>query len=61
LLVSGLTDRDIATALFISTRTAQGHVARLFAKLDVNTRSAAVALALRNGLIDPPTEATLGE
>jgi DNA-binding NarL/FixJ family response regulator len=52
LLVLGRTDREIADALFISPRTAQGHVARLFDKLGVNTRTAAVAAALQGGLID---------
>jgi DNA-binding CsgD family transcriptional regulator len=50
LLVAGRTDREIAEALFISHRTAQGHVAHICAKLEVNTRSAAVAAALGRGL-----------
>lgn len=50
LLVRGHTDKEIADALFISPRTAQGHVGRLFSKLGVNTRSAAVAAALNDGL-----------
>jgi non-specific serine/threonine protein kinase len=51
LLVMGRTDREIADALFISPRTAQGHVARLFDKLGVSTRTAAVAAALQSGLL----------
>jgi predicted ATPase/DNA-binding CsgD family transcriptional regulator len=51
LLVKGRTDREIADALFISPRTAQGHVARLFDKLGVSTRTAAVAAALQVGLL----------
>ena len=51
LLVAGQTDREIAESLFISPRTAQGHVARLFDKLDVSTRTAAVALALQQDLL----------
>jgi non-specific serine/threonine protein kinase len=51
LLVEGRTDRQIAEALFISPRTAQGHVARIFGKLGVGTRAAAVAVALRAGLV----------
>ncbi len=50
LLVAGRTDREIAEALFISPRTAQGHVAHIFEKLGVSTRTAAVATALRAGL-----------
>ncbi len=58
LLVDGRTDREIAEALFISPRTAQGHVANIFNKLGVNSRTAAVAAALQNDLLrsdDTPT------
>jgi non-specific serine/threonine protein kinase len=51
LLVAGQTDREIAAALFISPRTAQGHVASIFNKLGVNSRTAAVAFAIQNNLI----------
>jgi non-specific serine/threonine protein kinase len=51
LLVEGRSDREIAEALFISPRTAQGHVAHIFSKLDVSTRMAAVATAIRAGLV----------
>jgi non-specific serine/threonine protein kinase len=52
LLIKGHTDRQIADTLFISPRTAQGHVARLFDKLGVSTRTAAVAAALQSDMID---------
>ena len=52
LLVQGQTDREIADSLFISPRTAQGHVAKLLDKLGVNTRTAAVAAALQSDLLD---------
>jgi DNA-binding CsgD family transcriptional regulator len=51
LLVAGRTDREIGEALFISPRTAQGHVAHIFEKLGVSTRTAAVAAALQSGLL----------
>ncbi|HEV2527134.1 MAG TPA: tetratricopeptide repeat protein [Thermomicrobiales bacterium] len=50
LLVEGRTDREIAEALFISVRTAEGHVARILAKLGVTTRSAAAVAAVAAGL-----------
>lgn len=50
LLVQGFTDREIGEKLFISPRTAQSHVARLFRKLDVHSRAEAVAKAIRRGL-----------
>jgi DNA-binding NarL/FixJ family response regulator len=51
LLVLGLSDREIGERLFISGRTASSHVGRILAKLDVSTRTAATAVALREGLV----------
>lgn len=53
LLVKGYTDRAIADELFISTRTVESHVARIFAKLGVHTRAGAVSAALATGLVEP--------
>jgi DNA-binding NarL/FixJ family response regulator len=50
LLVEGRSDREIGEELYISTRTAQGHVSHIFDKLGVNSRAAAVALAVREGI-----------
>ncbi len=51
LLAEGHSDREIAEALFIGPRTVQTHVANLFAKLGVNARAEAAAVAVRQGLI----------
>ena len=51
LLAEGRTNRDIASALFISPRTAGTHVANILGKLDVDTRAAAVGVAFRHHLI----------
>jgi non-specific serine/threonine protein kinase len=51
LVAAGKTDKDIAEELFIGVRTVQSHVANLLTKLEVNARSAAVARALRAGII----------
>jgi DNA-binding CsgD family transcriptional regulator len=51
LLVEGHSDRQIGEALFIGARTVQTHVAHLFAKLGVNTRAEAAAVAVRRGLV----------
>ncbi len=50
LMVEGMTDQQIADALFISYRTVNSHVEHIFGKLGVNTRSAAVAFAIRQEL-----------
>jgi predicted ATPase/DNA-binding CsgD family transcriptional regulator len=56
LVVAGQSDREIAETLFISRRTAEGHVAGILAKLDVRSRAAAVALALRSGVVSSDPE-----
>jgi non-specific serine/threonine protein kinase len=57
LLVAGNTDRQIAGALFISPRTAQGHVASIFGKLGVGSRTAAATAAIAAGLVVPGSAA----
>ena len=51
LLTDGRSDRAIAAALFISPRTASAHVGRILTKLEVQSRTAAAAHAIRYGLI----------
>ncbi len=50
LVAGGLSDRQIAEALFISYATARTHVARILAKLGVTSRTAAAAIAHRHRL-----------
>ncbi|MBV9681803.1 MAG: response regulator transcription factor [Solirubrobacterales bacterium] len=45
LLAGGLTNREIATELFISNKTASVHVSRILTKLSVPNRAAAAAAA----------------
>ncbi len=51
LVAEGQTDKEIAEALVISPRTANRHIANIFLKLDVTTRAAATAYAIRNQLV----------
>jgi DNA-binding CsgD family transcriptional regulator/tetratricopeptide (TPR) repeat protein len=53
LLAAGMTDPAIAAALYISVRTVESHVTRIFVKLDVHTRTAAAAAASAARLVDP--------
>jgi non-specific serine/threonine protein kinase len=55
LVVNGLSDREIAAALYISPRTVGGHVTNLLNKLGVGSRTAVAAFAVRHGLDEPGT------
>ena len=50
LVAAGLTNKEIAGRLHLSPRTVQAHLYRIFDKLDVTTRGAAVRYALDHGL-----------
>jgi len=52
LLANGFSNPEIAARLFISPETVRTHVRNAMAKLEADTRSRAVALALRYALID---------
>ncbi|WP_027930799.1 response regulator [Amycolatopsis thermoflava] len=52
LVARGGTNKDAAAKLFISEATVKTHLLHAYAKLGVKDRAAAVALALRRGLIE---------
>ena len=54
LMMQGLRNKEIAAALGISEGTVQVHVKSIFAKLNVNDRTAAVRVSLRRGIIHAP-------
>lgn len=47
----GLSNKEIAFELGVSPRTIQSHLASIFSKLGVNSRTQAVIIALKKGLI----------
>jgi DNA-binding NarL/FixJ family response regulator len=55
-VAQGLTNRAIGLQLGISNRTVQGHLANVFAKLGVNSRTEDVTRALQLGLIQLPED-----
>lgn len=56
LLAEGMSNPAIARALLISERSVTTHLSGLYAKLDVSTRTEAIALAMRTGLVMAPGE-----
>jgi len=51
LVAEGHTDREVAEVLVISPRTVNRHLSNIFVKLDVPGRAAAVAYAIRQGIV----------
>ena len=52
LLADGMSNADVAQRLFISQETVKSHVRHILAKLEADTRTHAVAIALRDAMID---------
>ena len=52
LVAEGLTNREIGKRLFISEKTASVHLSNLMSKLNVSSRTEAVTVAHRRGLLE---------
>ena len=52
LLADGMSNADVAQRLFISQETVKSHVRHILAKLEADTRTHAVAIALRDAIIE---------
>jgi len=51
LLARGLSNKEIAGALFISTKTVANHVEHIYAKIEASSRAAASLFAMQHGLL----------
>jgi DNA-binding NarL/FixJ family response regulator len=51
LVAAGLTNREIADRLGLSSRTVDAHLRSVFAKIGVGSRSAATRYAVEHGLV----------
>ena len=49
LVAAGKTNKEIAAALFLSEKTIESHLARIYDKLGVHSRAALTAIIVREG------------
>ncbi|WP_460654657.1 response regulator [Kribbella endophytica] len=54
-LATGRSNREIARRLFVSEATVKSHLSHIYTKLEVDTRAAAVARAIEQRIIRPPS------
>ncbi len=52
LVAAGLTNNEIASALYLSTKTVSRHLSNIFTKIGVTSRSGATAFAFEHGLVE---------
>lgn len=52
MIARGASNKEIATALYLSVKTVESHRTNIFRKLDIHDRSQAAAYAVRRGLVD---------
>lgn len=52
LLVEGLNNREIANRMVVSQSTVKAHIGSIFSKLNTNSRTKAIAIAVRNHILE---------
>ena len=55
LLATGVSNRELAKRLFVSEATVKSHLSHIYTKLEVDTRAGAVARAIEQRIIRPPS------
>lgn len=55
-LTKGKSNREIASALFVTEKTVKTHISNIFAKLEVQDRTQAALYAVKHGLTEPEFE-----
>jgi DNA-binding NarL/FixJ family response regulator len=60
LVAEGLSNKEIAAALFLSLRTVKFHLVNIYGKLGVSTRTEAAIYALRHGWTRRPPHLSEG-
>lgn len=55
-IVDGHSNREIATALFISEKTVKNHITNILRKLNLSDRTQAAVFAIRHGLVRIPDD-----
>ena len=54
LIAAGKSNREIADELFVSARTVERHIANIFGKIEVHSRTQATAYAFAHDLFPEP-------
>lgn len=49
-IADGMSNKEIASALFISEKTVKNHISNIFKKLDINDRTQAAIFAIKHGI-----------
>ena len=50
-LATGASTVEVARELYVSPKTAKNHIAHIYSKLGVSSRTQAIAKALRQGIV----------